>query len=204
MRYLAFFCSVVLHPLILLTAGLISVLRVHPYYKSKFYDQQFQTIMAFIAVNVIVMPFLAVYLLKRFRFIDNMSIDNPKQRPLPYVIISLLLAYTGFNLYKNEFTGLPLVFLFATVICIILNIVINFRFMISSHAIASGGLLGMFVYLTLLEHVSVFNWFLVGSILIAGLSGWARLRLNAHTEKQVYSGYILGLAVVIPMCYFFG
>ncbi len=204
MRFLALFCSIIFHPLILLNAGLLSVLRFHPYYLSKFYDAQFSTIAIFITINIILMPFLAVYMLKRFKFIDNMYISNPKQRLLPYCIIAILLTYTGFNLSKNEFTGLPLAFLGATIVCIVVNIIINIKFTISSHAIGSGGLLGLFITLTLLEHVSIFNWFLIASILVAGISGWARLSLNAHTEKQVYLGYLVGLGIVMPICYFLG
>lgn len=204
MRFLALFCSIIFHPLILLNIGILSILKFHPYYLSKFYDAQFYTIAVFIAVNTIVMPFLSVYLLKRFGFVDNIYIENPGQRLLPYTIMALLLGFTAYELYKNDFVGLPLVFLLSTIVCILLNIFINFKFTISSHGIASGGLLGLFITLTLLHHVSEFNWFLVGSILIAGISGWARLSLNSHTEKQLYWGYIVGLAVVIPACYFFG
>lgn len=201
MRFLALACSVILHPLILLNLGLLSVLKFHPYYQSKFYDAQFYTLAIFILVTTLLMPLLSVFLLKRFGYIDNFAIENPAQRLLPYSIIALLLGYAAFNLYQNDFSGLPLVFLMTTIACIVLNIMINFKFKISSHAIASGGLLGLFISLTLLQHISVFNWFLVGAILIAGISGWSRLSLNAHTEQQVYLGYALGLAVVMPGCY---
>jgi hypothetical protein len=203
MKWLARIVSVLFHPLILLNLGLISILLFHPYYVSKFYDAQLYTIMIFIAVNTLLMPFLSIYLLKRFKFIDNMYIRDPKQRSLPYVIIAILLGFTCYELYKNDFAGLPLVFMLATIACILVNVVVNFKFTISSHAIASGGFLGLFIALTVLEHISRFNWFLIGSILIAGTNGWARLYLNEHTEKQVYFGYLVGLAVVIPTCYFF-
>jgi hypothetical protein len=204
MRYLALFCSALLHPLLLLNLGLASILKFHPYYQSKFYDAQFYTLTLFIAFTTFLMPVIAVYLLKRFGFVDDLAIDNPKQRLLPYSVIALLLAYAAFNLYRNDFSGLPLVFLLSTIVCIFLNILINFKLKISSHAIASGGLLGLYVCLTLLQHISVFNWLLIVSILLAGVSGWARLSLNAHTEKQVYLGYVVGLVVVLPMCYFLG
>lgn len=199
MRHLANFCSVILHPLFLLNAGLFAILRFHPYFVSKFYDEQFYTLSMFIAVNTLVMPLLSVYLLKRFKFIDDFRISNPKQRLMPYAIIAMLLAFTTYQLYKNEFYGLPLVFLIATIVCVIANILINIRFTISSHAIAAGGLVALFLFLTLIEHIAVFNWWLMGSVLAAGLSSWSRLTLNAHTEKQVYSGFGLGLTVVMLM-----
>jgi hypothetical protein len=190
---------VLFHPLFLLNAGLFAILRFHPYFVSKFYDDQFYTLSMFIAVNTLIMPLLSVYLLKRFKFIDDFRISNPKQRLMPYAIIAMLLAFTTFQLYNNEFYGLPLVFLIATIVCVIFNILINIKFTISSHAIAAGGLIALFLYLTLVEHIAVFNWFLIGSVLAGGLSGWSRLYLNAHSERQVYAGYGLGMITVMVM-----
>jgi len=57
--------------------------------------------------------------------------------------------------------------------------------------------IGLFLFLAFIEHFSQFTLFLLLSILLAGISGWARLSLNAHTERQVYLGYVIGLGVVI-------
>lgn len=199
MKHIANACSVLFHPLFILNAGLFAILRFHPYFVSKFYEDQFYTLSMFIAVNTLIMPMLSVYLLKRFKFIDDFRISNPKQRLMPYAIIAMLLAFTTYQLYNNEFYGLPLVFLIATIVCVILNILINVKFTISSHAIAAGGLIALFLYLTLAEHIAVFNWFLIGSVLAGGLSGWSRLYLNAHSERQVYAGYGLGIITVMVM-----
>ena len=196
MKNLANFISVLFHPLILLNFGLFSVMRYHPYYVSKFYDTHFYTISMFIAVNTLVMPLLSVYLLKKFGFIDDFAMSNPKQRFLPYGILVLLLGFTMYQLYKIELNGLPLLFMGASAICLTLNILINTRYTISTHAIGAGGLIALYAYLTVQQHVSSFNILLIASILAAGLSLWSRLALNAHTEKQIYSGLALGFVVV--------
>lgn len=199
MKRLANICSVIFHPLFLLNAGLFAILRYHPYFLSKFYDDQFYTLSMFIAVNTLVMPLLSVYLLKRFKFVDDFNISNPKQRLMPYTIIAMLLGFTTYQLWKNEFYGLPLVFLIATILCVVANILINIKFTISSHTIGGGGLVALFLHLTLIEHLSVFNVWLLGAILASGLSAWSRLYLNAHTEKQVYTGFGVGVVVVMGM-----
>ncbi len=199
MKLLANICSVIFHPLFLLNAGLFAILRYHPYFLSKFYDDQFYTLSMFIAVNTLVMPLLSVYLLKRFKFVDDFNISNPKQRLMPYTIIAMLLGFTTYQLWKNEFYGLPLVFLIATILCVVANILINIKFTISSHTIGGGGLVALFLHLTLIEHLSVFNVWLLGAILASGLSAWSRLYLNAHTEKQVYTGFGVGVVVVMGM-----
>lgn len=183
--------------------GLFSILHFHPYFVSKFYESQFLTISMFIAVNTLIMPLLSVYLLKKFRFIDDFAISNPKQRLFPYGILVILLIFTIYQLYKIELYGLPLIFMGASAFCLALNILINFKFTISTHAIACGGLIGLYIFLTVFEHLSVFNWVLIITVIASGLALWARLFLNAHTEKQIYSGFLLGFTAILSACLFF-
>jgi membrane-associated phospholipid phosphatase len=188
------FVSVVTHPLILLNLGLFSILKFHPYYYSKFYEEQFYTLSIYIAVNTLLMPLLSMYLLKRFNLISNYILSNAKQRMVPYAVIMLLLSYTAFQLYKNDFSGLPVQFLIGTILCIAINILVNFKWTISSHAIGCGGLVALYFYLTMNSHLNVFTLFLVSLLLVSGATGWARLALNAHTPSQLYVGYATGFA----------
>lgn len=196
MKYLAWFFSVFFHPLILLNAGIASLLLFHPYYSSKYYDEQLITLVIYMAVNTLVMPLLVVVLLKRFRFLDNYIISTHKQRTFPYVIISILLAVTAYQLYKNEMGGLPMYFLIGSAICLCLNAFITIKFGISSHTIAAGGIIALMFYVVAIQHIAQMEYYLVISILIAGLSGSSRLWLQAHTSKQIYWGYLLGFGVV--------
>lgn len=197
MKKFAYFLSIVFHPLILLNFGLFSVLKFHPYYFSKFYDEQFYTLSMFIAANTMLMPLLSFILLKRFKYISTYELSNPKERTLPYFMVIFFLSFTVYQLYSFDFLGLPIQFLLASIICLFLNIVINFKFKISSHAIGSGGLTALFAFLTIFEHISLFTPFFVGSLLVSGLVLFARLELKAHQQNQVYLGYLLGFVFVL-------
>lgn len=203
MRIAAQICSFLMHPLMLLNFGLFSILRFHPYYVSKFFESHFFTLSMFIAVNTLIMPLLSVYLLIKFRFVDDFYMKKPEQRLLPYSVLAGLLIFTAYQLSNIELNGLPIVFLLASAFCVLLNVLINFRFVISSHAIGAGGLIALYAFISLFEHISEMNFLLITAIPAAGISSWARLYLNAHTEKQVYAGLGLGFAVVLSACILF-
>lgn len=202
MKWVAKSISVIFHPLFILNFGLFSLFKYHPYYVSKFYEEQFYTISMFIAVNTLIMPLLSVYLLKRFNFISDFAITDRKQRLMPYSVIAILLGFTSYQLYQNEVYGLPLKFMLSTIICVVINILLNIKFKVSSHAIASGGLVGLYLFLTMNRHLSVFNPMLIGAVLAAGISAWSRLFLEAHTEKEVYTGFGIGLLVCFVGMFF--
>jgi uncharacterized membrane protein (DUF485 family) len=60
--------------------------------------------------------------------------------------------------------------------------------------IGIGGLLGALIVVCDLLDVQVLNWFLV-FVMVAGIVGYARLNLMAHSAKQVYFGLLLGFGV---------
>ncbi len=196
MQKLAWFFSILLHPLVVLNIGLILILFYHPYFNSKYYDEQLSTFIYYILANTFFIPILGILLLKQFKVIDNFQLANHKQRTIPYILIAVILSFTIFQLLKYEFKGLPIYFLLSTIICLILNIIINFKFGISSHAIAAGGFVALVFYISIVQHVSTYAYILPIGILLAGVSGFSRLWLGAHTPKQIYWGYALGFVIV--------
>ena len=197
MKNIAWFFSVIFHPLILLNSGIFLILVAHPYYNSKYYDEQLYTFMIYMGVNSILMPLLVLVLLKRFKFLDSYIISDHRQRALPYTIIAALLSITAWQLHQNEMDGLPVYFLIGSVVCLITNAIIALKFGISSHAIAAGGLIALVLYATAFQHIGQLETWLFISIIIAGLSGTSRLLLKAHTHSQIYYGYLLGFGVIL-------
>lgn len=197
MKTLAKIVSAFTHPLFLLNFGLFSLFRYHPYYRSKIYDEQFYQLSLFIFITTLLMPLLSVYLLKRFQLISDYSISDPKERIMPYTTVALILGIAAYKLFKGEVYGVPIHFLLATILCIVINLLFNIRFKISSHAIGCGGLIGLYLFLSLHSHLVIYHFLLLVAIVLAGITGWARLATNSHTEKEVYSGYAVGLLLVL-------
>ena len=63
------------------------------------------------------------------------------------------------------------------------------------HMLAQGGILAVYLHVAMMDHTWDLNWVSV-LLLSAGLVGWSRLRLGAHTPAEVYSGFALGLLTV--------
>lgn len=186
--------SVMCHPLLLMNFGLFSIMFWHPYFVSKFYETQFYTISMFVSINTLILPMLSVYLLKRFGLIDDFAMSNPKQRLLPYSIMIGIVGLTMFQLYKIDYAGLPMWFMGACAISLMANVLINLKFTISTHGIGTGGLVALYAYISYTEHLLLFKLLLIGFVLVSGIVMWARLYLQAHTEKEVYTGFLLGFA----------
>ena len=86
--------------------------------------------------------------------------------------------------------------------CILLTLLINFKWKISAHTIGIGGLtggvLGMMYRLQLDLH-----YLFIALLFCSGIVAYARLKLNAHSPAQVYVGFALGFLIELSLMFFF-
>lgn len=77
----------------------------------------------------------------------------------------------------------------------------NYIGKISIHMVALGGMFGTFAGMAMTFHYDL--WFVLFAITFAaGLTGFARLKLKAHSEVQVYAGFALGVCVMLGLFLF--
>lgn len=62
--------------------------------------------------------------------------------------------------------------------------------------IGMGGFVGALIGVTQIIPVDLALWVMIG-VFLSGLTGFARLKLNAHTPLQVYAGFLGGLLVML-------
>lgn len=92
-------------------------------------------------------------------------------------------------------------FMLGTTLLVLLSLLLNYLGKISIHMVAMGGLFGTFTGLALGFHYDL-RLIIFLLALASGLTGFARLRLDAHSEVQVYSGFGLGVAVMMGLFLF--
>jgi hypothetical protein len=65
-----------------------------------------------------------------------------------------------------------------------------------------GGLAGLISYLIIKMQVDL-GFYLILIILAAGLTGTARLILNAHKPFEIYTGFLTGLVIITSSMFIF-
>ena len=99
---------------------------------------------------------------------------------------------------KSTAVEVPLFYqnvLLSLVVAIASAWVVTWKAKISMHMLAQGGIMAVYLRVAMTDQLWDLRW-LSALILGAGLVGWSRLQLKAHTPAQVYTGFLLGLLTV--------
>jgi len=155
-------------------------------------------------LNSFLLPTIFIVLMRLLGFIDDFQLEDRRQRVLPFMAVSFffLWAYIAF---KQAFSIeiLSDVMLGAGIaVCVALVITVLF-YKISIHTIGMGGLVAL-VFYSILVGIPTHNitWFFCLLILSAGLVGTARLLLDAHVEREVLGGYLVGFCCMFVVFLF--
>jgi hypothetical protein len=150
---------------------------------------------ATLLLNTVILPIVVFGFLFRRKIITTYHIDKREERKYAFVV-TLFFMITTFFIFKQ--VQLPQIF-YAMVIggffSILIAALITLTWKISIHLMGVGGVVGAVAGLSFILQADLSSW-LFGTLLMAGLTGFARLKLFAHTPGQVYSGFLLGFSVM--------
>lgn len=202
---LAILITYLFHPLLIPTYGICLLYRIF----SNFYfihdNRILISLVGITFVSTCLLPAISALFLFRSGLLSNLEMTDRRERLLPYLLTTLyyLLAYyllKNFPLPSGMLLAVRLFTLGATC-ALLLTSGINLIWKISAHAIAIGGLTGAFLILCLklsFPPIDELCW----CTLVAGMVGWARLKLEAHSPAQIYAGFGLGMLAMVGL--FFG
>lgn len=196
MKGLASIISVVFHPLLMCTYGcLLLFFGIH----NTVYDYltSFETkwrISLIVFMFSFLFPVINIFILYKLKRIPSITLSNQRDRTFPYVMTSvfyfglfyLMLDVNIWRVIKLSVAGAGL--------AILITAIINLKYKISAHMVGIGGLLGVLVSISYLIKFDM-TFFYMGAIVLAGLLGFARLKLEEHRPSQIYAGFLLGLSV---------
>ena len=165
---------------------------------------QVKKIVLFIVfISTFILPLSILPFMRYKGLISTWNINNRQERIIPLFITGVFYSLAFYWLLKiNVLPKFILQCMLACAISVFITLIISLFWKISIHMLGVGGLTGITIALLYMQGVNI-HIYLMASILVAGFLGSARLKLNAHSPMQVYSGYLLGIITVILAVGFF-
>jgi len=154
----------------------------------------------FIAFTVVLPTMIFLWLIKR-GVISSLDMPEASERKIPFLISIILYFALYYLLRKLALPELVYLLLLGTILSIVVCFFITIIWKISIHMIAVGGVIGSLLALSIrLGADFILPIYVV--TLLSGFIGYARLKLYLHTPAQVYSGFLLGTALMAGIIFF--
>jgi len=190
------FVSYAFHPLLIPTATIVALLMMPDIYFFTIPGVLKLWYAVIVFVFTVLMPAVGVLFLKKLNAIQSFDMVERSERTVPMIV-----AGTGYvtMLYLLRVISIPPVFLFilySATFSLIAGLVLNLFYKVSLHTLGWSALTSMLICISLRIGMPLMP-FVIVSILINGLVGYARLKQNAHNEAQVYWGYVVGVGVIV-------
>ena len=188
--------SFIYHPLIIPTLGMIVLFNSGSYLSYLPYDMK-KGMLLIVFLCTYLIPLIFVPYLLYHKWLLNVQMENRRERYVPLLVSFILNAFCYYLI--RRIPGIPqmyYVFILSCLVGVLVTMLITLRYKISIHMVGAGGLVALIGFLAFHMKVDL-QFYLAISLVLAGLTGTARLILKAHTPDQIYSGFLTGLAVVL-------
>jgi membrane-associated phospholipid phosphatase len=203
--------SIIFHPLLVLTYMLMLLLIVNPYLfgVNSVGDKGSIRLILTVFFSTFLIPAFAIFMMWRLKLISSLHMSDKQDRIGPFIATGVFYLWVFRSVMEDS--NIPTAFIIAvlgTTMGLFICFLINLFFKISLHATGMGGLIGMVLIIMWLYSYGSFtlhlpfvgaseisiNFVLILCILLAGIVGSSRLFLRAHTPRELYAGFALGLA----------
>jgi hypothetical protein len=194
--------SYLLHPLLMPTYGFLLIFGTENYISTFIPANLILVIVGISFVFTFLLPAFNALILLRAKKIKSFDMETSKERTIPYISTSFYFFALYYLFYNAEFPPVFLIVILGAGISIVFTFLINFKWKISAHTIGIGGIIGAILGISLRLMIDL-HLILMIAILVGGVVGYARLKLNAHDPKQVYCGFLLGFLTEFLLMIFY-
>lgn len=199
---LAHAISIIFHPLLIPTYAFLILFSINAYFSLLIPYPSKLRILSLIFIITFVFPTLVILFFKSRNIISSLQMKNREERVYPYIVAGIFFSLAFYLIRIIQISPIFQYFCLGSAILLFIAFLINFLWKISIHMIAIGGLTGMILGLSFMSIIN--NILLIyGCFFVSGLIGFARLRLNAHSNAQIYAGYFLGLFGMVLLALYF-
>jgi hypothetical protein len=196
LRNFALFISVLFHPLMMCTYGCLLLFFGIP---NTVYDclTGFETkwrISLIVFTFSFLLPVITLYFLFKLKRIPTLTLSSQSDRTFPYILTTLFYFGLFYLMFDINIWAVVKLAILGAGSAILITALINLKFKISAHMVGIGGLLGILISIANIIKFDMTPFYIL-IILLAGLLGYARLKLEEHEPYQIYTGFCLGLSV---------
>jgi len=192
---IAHIISGIFNPIIIPTY-LLAILFFNEVYFSLTLPVEFRMrILLYIFFMTFALPLFTYLVFRRLKMISSLDMPTREERTFPFLITGILYYLTFHLLRDLEISYHFFNLLLGATAIMVITMLVNFLWKISIHMTGIGGAVGALLGLSF-ERIVDLPGFLIASILVAGLVGYSRIRVNAHTPAQVYAGFITGCVIM--------
>ena len=186
--------SIIFHPLLLPTFVFVLLGYLYPYFNTPYNSKFFLETVSFIFLCTFLFPSVAIYAMYKWGVISDVVLSEKHERPYPMGLTGLMYLVFGKVLFEKigiDDTFVHMVYFIG--VLILFAAAITYFWKISAHALGVGGVCGFLVALNMQVLDNGMLTALMVVFVISGLVMTARLVLKAHSQAQIYIGFLVGI-----------
>lgn len=191
--------SYLLHPIFMPLLGTCYYLFANENY---FVVEQKYLIIIQVAIIMLFIPICIYYLLKTLGKVDSVMLSNVSQRRIPLAIQALLIGILiGKSITAETIPELHYFFLggmASTLLALLFSFV---PIKVSLHTMGISALTVFAIGLSMHSQTNAL-YYIAALLLANGIVAASRLEMNAHTGKELASGFVLGIVPQAMLWYF--
>ena len=189
------------HPLLIPTYAMLILVNTKTHFTLVLPENFRYLTVLFVFLTSFVLPLLIMLILLKLGKIKSLEMVTRQERILPLFIVAIFFYITYYLLKQGPHFVIFNIFMLGATLLVILSLLINYFTKISIHMVALGGLFGTFIGFDLALRLDL-RALLSVIVLVAGITGFSRLRLKAHTNGQIYGGFLLGTIFMFALFLF--
>ena len=192
--FLAKLLSRLLHPIFIptITLAIISTKFLNIIILSN----QLNIIIIGTVIFTLLFPLLSILYLLFTKRIKSLQIEEKEERILP-ILFTIIWMLIGYYFLGNILEYAPVVnsIYLGMIATLGITLLITKYWKISLHMAAIGGCFGVFLNLQYI-YGGVINY-VIFILILSGLLGYSRAILKPHNMRQIYSGFLLGVFMLV-------
>ena len=184
------FISVILHPIVIPTLGVLLFLSISP---ALILPQRQYLLLSIIFFFTYVVPLISLIIFKALGVIKSYHVKTIEERKLPMFLILVIFYSLGkFLIESTLFRELGILF-YGTILALLLCYgLFFFKIKTSLHVLSISSATGFFMIYGASNQIQMIPVISV-LMIFTGILATARLELKAHRPSEIYIGFFLGI-----------